>query len=115
MRARAAIAACASIAVAWVAAAASPSIEVVEAVGVAAADASHDDASNARNAALRAGLAEAVLRVALTVLPDYVAPSDRPSLAESLGAEPLGYTVRYRILEDRGVLRDAQPFWVRIE
>jgi len=55
-----------------------------------------------REAALRAALREAVLEVAVDVAQTAGRATHPARLAELLGDDPLPYTPRYRIVEDRG-------------
>jgi hypothetical protein len=55
-----------------------------------------------RDAALNRALSDAVLRVALDLLPDYDPTDAEVSLSDLLGKDPLAYATRFRILEDRG-------------
>jgi hypothetical protein len=57
-----------------------------------------------RDAAQRAALREAVLQAALGLLPpDADAVAARPAVESALGADPLEYATRYRVLQDRGI------------
>lgn len=70
----------------------------VDAVGAVPAE-----SDSPRVAALRAGVREAVLRVAADVARAGGAASDDPeALGAALGEDPFPYTVRYELLEDRG-------------
>ena len=55
-----------------------------------------------RDAALNRALSDAVLRVALDLLPDYDPMEAEVALSDLLGKDPLAYATRFRILEDRG-------------
>ncbi len=55
-----------------------------------------------RDAALKRALSDAVLRVALDLLPDYDPMEAKVSLSDLLGNDPLAYATSFRILEDRG-------------
>jgi hypothetical protein len=69
----------------------------VEAVGAVAAR------SGAREAALQAGLREALLRVATELARSGGAATEDPeALATALGDDPYAYVVRFELVEDRG-------------
>jgi hypothetical protein len=74
----------------------------MEAVGAVplAPDVRH--ASPPRDLAVRMALNEAVRRVALDLVPNMEPEEAAEYLPEVLGDEPLDYTTRFRIIEDRG-------------
>jgi hypothetical protein len=55
-----------------------------------------------RQAALRAGVADAVSRVAAQIAEDEGASADPSVLAGALGQDPFRFAVAYQLLEDRG-------------
>ncbi len=73
----------------------------IETVGAVPLDPKAPLTEPPRDAALRAALAEAVRQVALELLPDLDA-RESARVDEALGDDPLAYTTRYRIVEDRG-------------
>jgi len=107
-----------ALAFVWIAPGGASAGEVrrVEAVGAVALDPDAADRSTPpRDAAMQAGLSEAVRQVALSLLggidplPDEAPGSDPGTggdvniLAGALGRDPLVYVNGYRIVEDRGV------------
>ena len=78
----------------------------VEVVGAVPAGPDAPSGQPLRQAALQAALVEAVDRVARGLLAEGgSAPDPEMDLSATLGDEPAAYTVRYRILEDRGERR----------
>jgi len=75
----------------------------VEAVGAVPASPGAHSGGPEREAALRAALTEAVVQVALSLIPNPDPVSTRPRVEAALAGDPRDYTARYRVLEDRGV------------
>ncbi len=75
-------------------------LESVGAIAIGGATASNEPP---RDAAVRAALQDAALRLALELLSaDFDPIGAEPAIAEALGNDPFRYATRYRILEDRG-------------
>ena len=77
-------------------------VRQMEAVGAVPLRAGASPTTPPREAAVRRALDEAVLRVAGDLVPAMAAEEAAVYLPEALGDEPLAYTARYRITEDRG-------------
>jgi len=77
-------------------------VRQIEAVGAVAIRPGAGPETPSREAAVQRALAEAVLRVASDLVPEMPAEDAAVYLPEALGSEPLDYTARYRIIEDRG-------------
>jgi hypothetical protein len=84
------------------AAAAGAEVRQMEAVGAVPLAPKARHASPPRDVAVRMALNEAVRRVALDLVPDMEPEEAAEFLPEVLGDEPLDYTTRFRIIEDRG-------------
>jgi hypothetical protein len=77
-------------------------VRQIEAVGATPLHAGTSPATAPRDAAVHRALEEAVLRVASDLVPAMDPEEAAAYLPEALGSEPLDYTARYRITEDRG-------------
>jgi hypothetical protein len=82
--------------------AAGAEVRQIEAVGAVPLHAGASPSTAPRDAAVRRALVEAVLRVASDLVPELPPEEATAYLPEALGDEPLDYTTRYRITEDRG-------------
>lgn len=103
MRARRALAG-AGLAAALLASSASAELRRVEAVGAVPAGGRAPDGIPIQQAAIEAGLREAVERVALDLLGSHAAAAE-PRLERTLGPNPYEYVSRFQLLEDRGERR----------
>ena len=79
---------------------AAPDIESIQAVG--AVPVGKSSGSAARQAALEAGVSEAVLQVGAEVVQETGSPPDPAALKAALGSDLQGYALRFRLIEDRG-------------
>ena len=74
----------------------------VETVGSVPLGATSKGGAQARQAALEAGVRDAVERAARDLASQAGSPADASAIHAALGSDLLGYAVRFRILEDRG-------------
>jgi len=91
------------VALVWlVAASAVAEIRQVETVGAVALSADVRPKTPLRDLAVRQALNDAVMRVALDLIPELSPEEAAELLPGALGDEPFAYTTRFRIIEDRG-------------
>jgi hypothetical protein len=96
----------AAVLIACLALAAAPAraadVRETEVVGAVPLHADSRPTTPPRDAAVKKALSEAVRRVALQLLSEQDPADVEPKLEGALGADPIEYVTRFRVLEDRG-------------
>jgi hypothetical protein len=91
-------------------------LQRLEVLGVVPAREQAPKGISPRQAALRAGVADAVLQTALRLAVEAGGAPELEPLGQVLGEDPFAYAVRFRLLEDRGehrrrFLKDPEVQW----